>query len=63
LESNNAHEVTEDTRDSPNWNVFCTLSKQNVFGLFPFAARTVIGILNLDNFGGIPHAHFGRTGC
>jgi hypothetical protein len=37
--TNNPHEVTEHTRDSPKFNVFCTLSQQNVFGPF-FLCRT-----------------------
>jgi hypothetical protein len=46
--SNNPNEDIEHKRDSSKLNVFCTSSKQNVFGPLFFAERTATGIVHPD---------------
>ncbi|GFW94435.1 uncharacterized protein TNCV_2701561 [Trichonephila clavipes] len=44
----NPHEVLESQRDSPKLNVFCAVSRWQVYGPFVFRERTVTGSAYLD---------------
>jgi hypothetical protein len=51
--SQNPHQVVEHVRDSPKVNVFCSVSRTQVYGQFFFAEITVTGhvcLYMLDHF-------------
>jgi hypothetical protein len=46
--SQNPHQVVEHVQDSPKVNVFCAVSRTQVYGPFFFAEATVTGHVYLD---------------
>jgi hypothetical protein len=46
--SQNLHQIVEHVRDSPNMNIFCTVSRTQVYGPLFFAEATITGHVYLD---------------
>ena len=46
--SEHPHEVVQYQRDSPKLNVFCALSRRQMYGPFCFAEATVTGVAYLS---------------